>query len=210
MIKILALLILAFSYSADVQAETRDLNLIYIDGYHALPLKRLPEVLSIANHYFTEVDVSFKIKLMTEPDPCPLFHNLPMRLAEMTCFSKDARTSGYTRKSSLTYYMLPPYREMLLGVNGRDTSIFYIAGMAEWVGGAVAMGNAEEVNQDDQPRIWESATILAHEILHLEGARHNDSKPNLMHSNALAYVHSGEWLSVLKSTKRQIRRFLRR
>lgn len=178
--------------------DAKDLNLVYIDGYHALPMERIPEVLNVASHYFKEVGVVFRIKVLTESDPCPALHNLATRDEEISCFSKDARTSGYTRKKKLTYYVLPPYYE---------DNDFWIAGMTEWIGGKVAIGNAEEINQDGVSRITESGVILAHETYHMLGATHAKAI-SLMHPNALAYVHQGEWLPVLRSSKRQVRRFL--
>lgn len=202
----LIFLVLTFACFSPAHAEVKDLNLVYISGYHALPLERLPEVLAIANHYFNEVGISFRIKLLTEADPCPLFHSLPMRIQEMRCFSKDARANGFTRHRRLTYYMTPPYGVIDKPIQEGGVPYFQIAGMTEWIGGKVAIGNAEETNQDGLDRITESGVILAHESLHMLGARHNDSTINLMHPNALAYVHQGEWLPVLRNTVRQIRR----
>lgn len=187
-----------------------ELQLVAIPGYRAVDDIQALQIYGRASYYFKEVGLTFRIRYIKRADnPCWLYHNWTVRGLELDCFKEDAKVQGYRRKRVLTYYMLPPW----IVVNeafGPQTA--WIAGIAESIGGTLALGNATpnqlENGVEGPPRIDHSAVILAHEVLHLKHAKHVDSSPNLMHSNANFYTteYNGR-LPVHRITKRQVRRW---
>lgn len=194
-----------------VPSEEPILNLVAIDGYRAVSSEESMEVYSRASYYFREVGVGFRLKVFNvESNPCWQYHSwMPsVQVKELGCLKEHARQNGLRRKKMLTYYMLPPSISVQ---NDYGPQTAWIGGLAEWLCGKVAMGNATPTSLRDgvegESRIDHSATILAHEVGHMLCAEHIDTSPNLMHSSANIYTSEyGGRLPVLNTTKRQIKR----
>lgn len=188
---------------------SQELNLVAVPGYRAVSQEQVRELYSLASYYFREVGLNFRINYIDrESNPCEYFHNYTVMGMELDCIKQDATAQGYRRKKVLIYYMLPPW----IIVNepyGPQTAL--IAGIAEKICGQVAIGNATSVSLRDgvegDSRIDHSATVLAHEVMHLMCAKHYDHTPNLMHSAANVFTSEYQGrLPVLSATKRQAKR----
>ena len=190
--------------------KAQDLNLVAIPGFRAVDDAQVLEIYDRASYYFRQVGITFRMTYMRRSNnPCEFFHNYVVQLQELECIKEDAKAQGYRRKKMITYYMLPPW----IIVNepyGPQTAL--IGGIAEKIGGKVAMGNATSVSLRDgvegDSRIDHSAVIVFHETAHLMFAKHIDYTPNVMKSDA--NTHTSEYggkLPVHWVTQRQVKRW---
>lgn len=205
------LLALAFLSVAGglAKCEAQELSLVAIPGFREVDDAQVLEIYDRASYYFRQVGITFRMKLIKrDSNPCAYAHNYVVQLMELECFKDDAKAQGYRRKKVLTYYMLPPWI-IVEQAYGPQTAL--IAGVAEKICGQVAIGNATATSLRDgvegESRIDHSATVLAHEVMHLMCAKHIDSSPNLMHSAANVFTSEyGGRLPVHAITKRQAKR----
>lgn len=113
------------------------------------------------------------------------------------------RTFTYMRRQpakGIRLGILPP----LVDMSGNR----YIAGLAESgrcrPTSGIAVANVQETRSNGQSAIRASQTVITHELTHAAfGIRHNDSAPNIMHSQAGSMAYSQE-LGFLDVTKRQM------
>jgi len=113
------------------------------------------------------------------------------------------RTFTYMRRQpakGVRLGILPPLVDM--------SGIRYIAGLAEGgrcnPHGGIAVANVQETRSNGLSAVRASQVVITHELTHAAfGVKHNDSVPNIMHSQAgmLAYTQD---LGFLDSTKAQM------
>ena len=181
------------------------LDIISVDGLFAVSDEQVQTIYADAARYFAQVGITFRVKyLAVDYNPCIYKHSLVSRESELKCFEVFT-----TRRSKvITYIMTPPF-VTVDEAYGPQTA--WIAGIAKLCGN-LATGNAEEKSLSKgvigDSRLMESATVMAHEILHTMCATHNNSAPNIMHpeANRFTQQYSGN-LPVLEFTKRQVKRW---
>lgn len=191
-----------FLYALAARAET--LRIIQVPGLHAVSDEQVKEIYAKSSYYFRELGLTFRVKYATKKaGPCEKWHWLQYRGKELSCFNRHTSK----RKKLITHWMTPPF--ISLEAPGEPQKA-WLAGLA-YSCGDVATGNALEANlETGEERLNHSAVTLAHEVGHLFCATHQDSSPNLLHSDAMRFVTEyGGILPVLEATKRQVRRALR-
>lgn len=100
----------------------------------------------------------------------------------------------YKGTNTLHHVVLPPIKH---------EGALYLAGYSYMgcTGKRVSISNATMFNAVGRPRYKHSVIAMAHELGHLFGADHDDSKPNIMHSAAMQYVDSTQgWLQFTNKT----------
>lgn len=131
-------------------------------------------------------------------DPCPGLDTLGNWYKKEECVKLHVARNYHEK--AIYHAILPAMLD-----NGRS----YIGGLSRTCQyrPAFSVSNAIERSlRTNEPRLELSALIVAHELGHTLGARHDDRYPNLMHSNAGRLFLDGNKLEWTKKSIRQINR----
>jgi len=166
--KALLLAVIVLLSAAVAEARTYRIDVIQVAGSFAVQRQDVIAMFAFTQARFAAVGIDIRLRRVASAHaqgPVVTLKNW-MRQAwywQMKLWKQN--------KNLIYYVVLPPFV---------DNGSRYIAGLADWfcrirTPPAIAVGNAQMFNQNGDARFWQSAVVMAHELGHEFGARHEDS-----------------------------------
>lgn len=196
-LKTLSLLICFASSIAEAQIPIR-VHLVKVSGDHELSLPNTGTVWDSAAALAAQAGVSLQLaKVTLINDIKPQYGTLDQRVNRLYYWANQARRRGYLRKVDVVHFLFPPIK---------DKGQYWFAGLAynecargqnsiSYSNGGTSTGGTVQIRK--------SAVAVAHEILHILGAKHS-SQSDLMNTGALALVDSMWPLPVSQITTNEV------
>lgn len=182
---------------AEAQHQVR-VHLVKISGDHELSLPNTGTVWDSAAALTAQAGVSLRLARVTLiNDIKPQYGTLNQRVNRLYYWANQARRRGYFRKVDVVHFLFPPIK---------DKGQYWFAGLAynecargqnsiSYSNGGTSTGGTVQIRK--------SAVAVAHEILHILGAKHS-SQSDLMNTGALALVDSMWPLPVSQITTNEV------
>lgn len=147
------------------------------------------DAVAFANQSIASTGVALRVTKIARQrkDPCQRFNMISQRYGKYACMKQWAAAHGYLHDKRIFSALIPPATDEMANV----WSYGFASGTCDYRRG-FTISTFTKVNAQGLDRVPYSKVALAHEVLHLLGAKHENESCNLMHSGALSCVAGGQ------------------